>query len=92
MRFLKLGIFHQTTPPGPIRGSLEPFLILAKFHGVRRPGHLVATSLRCPEHREAINCWCPGHWVAILKYQLLSKTSNGTAQHLEKVPGVQDTR
>ena len=34
MRFLKLGFFHQTTPPGPMRGSQEPFLILATFHGV----------------------------------------------------------
>ena len=35
MKFLKLVLFsHQTTPPGPIRDSLEPFLILAIFHGV----------------------------------------------------------
>ena len=34
MRFLKVGFFHQTTPPGAIRGSLEPFLILATFQGV----------------------------------------------------------
>jgi len=33
MRFLKLG-FHQTAPPGPIRGCLVPFLILGTFHGV----------------------------------------------------------
>ena len=24
----EVGLFHQTTPPGPMRGSLEPFLIL----------------------------------------------------------------
>ena len=30
MRFLKL---DQTTSPSPIKGSLEPFLILASFHG-----------------------------------------------------------
>ena len=33
MRFLKLGVFHQTTPPGPIRGLREQFLILLIFHG-----------------------------------------------------------
>jgi len=30
MRFLKFS--HETTPPRPIRGSLESFLILAAFH------------------------------------------------------------
>ena len=30
----EVGFFHQTTPPGPIRGNLELFLILATFHGV----------------------------------------------------------
>ena len=34
IRLLKLGFSHQTAPPGPIRGYLEPFLILATFHGV----------------------------------------------------------
>ena len=34
MRFLKLFFFYQTTPLGPIRGSLGPFLILVTFHGV----------------------------------------------------------
>jgi len=35
MRFLKL-FFHQipVTPPGPIRGSLEPFSNLQNLHGV----------------------------------------------------------
>ena len=33
MRFLKLCFFHQSTPPGPIKGSLGRFLILATFHG-----------------------------------------------------------
>jgi len=32
MRNLKSGCFHQTSPPGPIRDILEPFL--ANFHGV----------------------------------------------------------
>ena len=30
--FWKL-VFHQTTPPGPIRGSLEPFLLFSDFYG-----------------------------------------------------------
>ena len=34
MRYLKLSIFHPTTPPGPILGSLGPFLVLVTFHGV----------------------------------------------------------
>jgi len=34
MRFIKFFFLHQTTPPGPIRGYLDPFLILATFHGV----------------------------------------------------------
>ena len=29
-----LRFYHLTVPPWPIRGSLEPFLILANFHGV----------------------------------------------------------
>ena len=33
MRFFKF-FFFQTTPPGPIRGYLELFLILATFHRV----------------------------------------------------------
>ena len=32
MRFLESGFFHQTTPPGPTRDVLEPFL--ATFRGV----------------------------------------------------------
>ena len=36
MGFLKLGFFHLTTPPGPIRGYLELFLILATFQGVTK--------------------------------------------------------
>ena len=31
MRFLKLLFFHQTSPPAPFRGSLEPLLFLAIF-------------------------------------------------------------
>ena len=27
-------VFHQTTPPGPIRDILEPFSFLSNFHGV----------------------------------------------------------
>ena len=27
-------VFHQTTPPGPIRDILEPFSFLTIFHGV----------------------------------------------------------
>ena len=34
MRFLKLGVFHQKTAPGPISGYLELFLILVTFQGV----------------------------------------------------------
>ena len=33
MRFLKLGFIHQTTPLGPISGSLDTILFLAIFHG-----------------------------------------------------------
>ena len=32
---LKL-FFHQTTPPGPIRGSLEPFLMLAIIYAANQ--------------------------------------------------------
>jgi len=31
MRFLKLGVFHQTTPPDPIKDSLDQLLILTTF-------------------------------------------------------------
>ena len=34
MRILKLGLFHQTTPPGTIRDILGPFSFLTIFHGV----------------------------------------------------------
>jgi len=34
MRFLMSGFFHQTTPPGPTRDVLEPFLFLSIFRGV----------------------------------------------------------
>ena len=45
MRILKLGFFHRTTPPGPIRGILGPFSFLRIFHRVfqvikRLPGDL----------------------------------------------------
>ena len=62
MSFLKLGFFHQTTPPGPIGGSLEPFLILAIFQisnfsdsnfkiTPRRPGRQGAENRQYREYR-----------------------------------------
>ena len=58
MIILKLVFFHQTTPPGPIRGSLGPFLILATFHGViqvlkRLPGVWDTKELRSPGFPDA---------------------------------------
>jgi len=71
MRSLKLGVFHQTTPPGPIRGSLEPFLILATFKMTpRRPGHRGAANPRCPERRGVRNLRCQGHRGVVLKLRL----------------------
>jgi len=52
MRFLEFFLVHQAAPPGPIIGSLEPFLILAIFHAVYQvlkglPG---IADCRCPRH------------------------------------------
>ena len=49
MRFLKLGSFHQTTPPGPIRGYLEPFFNFSNFS----PNNSSFKTIpRLPGHRE----------------------------------------
>jgi len=73
MRFLNC-FFHQTTPPGPIRGYLEPFLILATFHGViqvlkrllasRTLGSCGFPVSRTPGSRESPLSWTPGSWAS----------------------------
>ena len=69
MRFLKLCFFHQTTPPGPIRGSLGPFLISETFNGAiqvlkRLPGIRDTRSRKFPGpgRRGVEDSWCPGRW------------------------------
>ena len=57
MRLLKL-FFHQTTPPGPSRGSLEPFLILATFHKV------IQVLKQLPGIRDTGELQIPGVWDA----------------------------
>ena len=54
----EVGIFNQTTPPGPMRGYLEPFLILETFQGVIQvlkllPGILETGELRIPSVPDA---------------------------------------
>ena len=59
-------VFHQTTPSGLVRGYLEPFSILATFHGVIQvlkglPGIQDTGELRIPGRRGVENPRCPGH-------------------------------
>ena len=68
MRFLKLGSFHQTTPPGPIRGYLEPFFYFSNFSPnnssfkmiPRLPGHRGVADYQCPGCRGVKNPGCLG--------------------------------
>ena len=74
----EVGFFHQTTPPGPTRGSQEPFLILATFHGVIQvlkqcwgvanpqcPRCRGVENLRCLRHRGVENPQCSRRWDSI---------------------------
>ena len=47
MRFSDL-VFHQAMPPGPVRGSLETFLILAIFNRVDQILKLFPTAFGTP--------------------------------------------
>ena len=47
MKILKSGIFHQTTPPGPIRDILEPFHSLMKKTRLQKSHATVPLILRC---------------------------------------------
>ena len=107
MRFLKLVFFHQTTPPGAIRGSLEPFLILATLDGVIQvlkrlpasgtPGSCESPFSRTPGSRESPVSRTPGpgiRFLTIFKLQA-NLPSFGTPGNrkspVSRTPGSQDS-
>ena len=93
----EVGFFSSNNPaPGPIRGYLEPFLILATFHRVikilkRFPGIWDARELRIfgvPDTRESRipGVWDNGDLFFILFFKLHAKLpSSGTPESQESL-------
>ena len=94
------GFFHQTIPPGPIRGYLEPFLILATFHWVIQvlkwlPGIWDSGESRSPSVPDTEDSWLSWDtrelWIPDIQDTGESRILGVRDTRDSQIPGILDT-